>query len=113
MKSIPEYDLHLPGMYVDDALAKFDQIVSLHRRSGENMFAVITGYGSSGGTNRIKSAVLAKCKKYLSQNHIRGFLDGEHAGDIFSMEFLSFPNAAAIPLSYKRSCNPGVVIVSV
>jgi len=113
MKSIPEYDLHSPGMHADDALAQFERIVSAHRMSREKMFAVITGYGSTGGTNRIKSSILSKCRKYAAQNHIRGFLDGEKAGDMFSMEFLSFPDAAAIPLSYKRSCNPGVVIVSV
>jgi len=110
MKSIPEYDLHPKGARVEDALAIFDRIVS-RERGRHGMFAVVTGYGSSGGTAKIKKAVLAACRQYRSQNHIRGFLDGEKAGDMFSSEALSFPRYAEIPVAYKRSGNPGVVIV--
>ena len=111
--NVPEYDLHANGMRVDDALARLERIVSSARARGPKLFAVVTGYGSSGGTNRIKSAVLAACRRYLAQNHIRGFLDGEYAGDIFSTQFLSFPNAAAIPAAYHRSPNPGIVFICV
>ena len=52
MTDIPEYDLHADGMYVDDALAKLDRVVSAHRGRG-GLFAVISGYGSSGGTSKI------------------------------------------------------------
>lgn len=110
MKSIPEYDLHPKGAKVDDAVAMLDRIVS-RERGRHGMFAVVTGYGSSGGTAMIKSAVLAACRKYRRENHIRGFLDGEKAGDMFSAEALSFPRYAEIPAAYKRSGNPGVVIV--
>jgi hypothetical protein len=113
MNAIPEYDLHRNGMFVDDALARLEQIVSGARGGGPKLFAVITGYGSSGGTSKIKSAVLAKCRKYKAQNHIRGFLDGEKAGDMFSPEFLSFPDAAALPAIYHRTGNPGIVIIRV
>jgi len=110
VKSIPEYDLHPKGAKVDDAQAIFDRIVS-RERGRHGMFAVVTGYGSSGGTARIKKAVLSACWQYRSQNHIRGFLDGEKAGDMFSAESLAFPRYAEIPLAYKRSGNPGVVII--
>ena len=110
---MPEYDLHERGMKVDDALAKFERIVSFARSGGPRLFAVVTGYGSSGGTSRIKSAVLSACRVYRRQSHIRGFLDGEYAGDIFSEQFLSFPDAAAIPAHYHRSPNPGIVFVRV
>ena len=113
MNSIPEYDLHERGMRVDDALAKLERIVSSARGGGPRLFAVITGYGSSGGTNKIKSAVIAVCRKYRRLNHIRGYLDGEKAGDMFSAEFLSFPNAAEIPAIYHRTANPGIVIIRV
>lgn len=98
---------------MDDSLALFNRLVSQSRGGGERVFAVITGYGSSGGTSRIKSAVLAACRKFVRQNHIRGYLDGEYAGDIFSQQYLSFPDAALIPVSYKRSPNPGIVFVCV
>lgn len=110
MTSIPEYDLHASGMYVDDALAKLDRVISANRGRG-GLFAVITGYGSSGGTSKIKSAVLAACRKYLRERHIKGFLDGEKAGDMFSPEFLAFPNAAEIPSVYCRTANPGVILI--
>ena len=110
--SIPEYDIHAWGMTVDDALAKLERIVSASRGGGPAVFAVITGYGSSGGTAMIKSAVLSACRRYLRQRHITGFLDGEYAGDMFSPQYQSFPAAAYIPASYKRSPNPGLVFIS-
>ena len=79
---ITEYDLHPRGARVDDAVARLNRIVAAERNGGAGLFAVITGYGSSGGTAMIKNAVLAACMKYKRQNHIRGFLDGEYAGDI-------------------------------
>ena len=113
MRDVPEYDLHVRGMRVDDATSELDRLISRARNGGARVFAVVTGYGSSGGTSRIKSAVLAVCRKYLRENHIRGFLDGEHAGDIFSRQFLSFPDTGAIPVACKRSPNPGIVFIAV
>ena len=113
MREIPEYDLHVRGMRVDDATSELDRLISRARNGGARVFAVVTGYGSSGGTSRIKSAVLAACRKYRKQNHIRGFLDGEYAGDIFSKQFLSFPDCGLIPNDYKRCPNPGIVFIAV
>ena len=110
---IPEYDLHGHGMRVDGALAEFERLVSFARGGGPRLFAVVTGYGSSGGTSRIKEAVLAACRRYRRQNHIRGFLDGEFAGDMFSAQFLAFPDAAVLPAHYRRSPNPGLVFVRI
>lgn len=108
-----EYDLHPQGATVDDALALLSRIVSAARGGGPSLFALITGYGSSGGTSMIKSAVMAACRRYLRQRHIRGFLDGECAGDMFSPQYQAFPDAGRIPVSYKRSPNPGIVFVCV
>ena len=113
MRDLPEYDLHARGMRVDDATSELERLVARARNGNARVFAVVTGYGSSGGTSRIKSAVLAASRKYLKQNHIRGFLDGEHAGDIFSKQFLSLPDTGAIPVDYKRSPNPGIVFIAV
>ena len=111
--TFPEYDLHPSGARVDDALAQLNRIVSAARGGAVGVFAVITGYGSSGGTAMIKSAVLAACRRYKRQNHIRGFLDGEFAGDIFSAQYLSFPEPSRIPVFYKRFPNPGIVFICV
>ena len=108
-----EYDLHPHGMRVDEALARLERIVSAERGRGRGVFAVVTGYGSTGGTARIKDAVIAQCRRYARQNHIRGFLDGEYAGDIFSPQALAFPDLCALPLAAKRSPNPGVVFIAV
>ena len=113
MRTLPEYDLHGRGMLVDDATSELDRLISRARNGGARVFAVVTGYGSTGGTSRIKSAVLAACRKYQKQNHIRGFLDGEYAGDIFSKQFLSFPDCGLIPNDYKRCPNPGIVFIAV
>lgn len=111
--SILEYDIHSGGARVDEALAMLERIVSQARHCGPKLFAVITGYGSSGGTCRIFSSVIAKCRKYKSQRHIRGFLRGELAGDFFSKEYMDFPDAASIPVRYKQCPNPGIVFICV
>ena len=111
---IVEYDIHGRGMRTDEALALFARIVSSERAAGRGgVFAVVTGCGSTGGTSLIKSAVLSACRRYLKQNHIQDFLDGEFAGDFFSPQCMSFPAAAAIPVRYRRSPNPGIVFVCV
>ena len=112
-RGLIEYDLHPRGMNVDMALAQLERIVSAARASGPSLFAVITGYGSSGGTSLIKQNVLAACRRYRAQNHIRGFLDGEFAGDVFSAECLAFPDSSQIPPPYRRSPNPGIVFIAV
>ena len=109
--NIPEYDIHARGTTVDDALVQLDHIVSASRAGGSSVFAVVTGYGSSGGTAMIKTAVIAACRRYLRQRHIAGFLDGEYAGDIFSAQYQAFPAADRIPVAYKRSPNPGLVFI--
>ena len=105
-RGLTEYDLHPRGTNVDMALAQLERIVSNARASGPPLFAVITGYGSSGGTSLIKQSVLA-------QNHSRGVLDGEFAGDVFSAECLAFPDSSQIPPQYRRSPNPGIVFIAV
>lgn len=112
MKTIREYDLHPRGMHVDSALALLERIIS-QERGREGVFAVITGHGSSGGTALIKNAVLDACQTYKRLNHIRGYLDGFYAGDIFSPEALAFPDLHALPPHCKRSPNPGVVYIAV
>jgi len=112
-QEIEEFDLHPRGARVDDALARLDRIISYARGGGPSVFAVVTGYGSSGGTAMIKNAVIDACRRYRRQHHIRGYLDGEFAGDMFSAEFRAFPEASRIPVFYKRSPNPGIVFICV
>ena len=52
MKAVPEYDLHGRGMLVDDATSELDRLISRARNGGARVFAVVTGYGSTGGTSR-------------------------------------------------------------
>lgn len=112
-RGLIEYDLHSRGAKVDDALACLERIISEARASGPSLFAVITGYGSTGGTSLIKQSVLAACRRYKEQYHIKGYLDGELAADIFSIECLSFPKITSIPPAYRRSPNPGIVFICV
>lgn len=108
-----EYDLHRRGMRADDAVARLDAIVSSERARGEGVFGVVTGYGSTGGTSMIKTAVLEACRGYLRTNHIRGYLDGDKAGDLFCDEALRFPAMAELPLQARMCPNPGIVYIAV
>ena len=53
-----EYDLHPRGMRVDDALARLERIVSAERARGGGVFALVTGYGASGGTTARSAGLL-------------------------------------------------------
>ncbi len=108
-----EYDIHAPGMRADDATAALERIVSDERARGSGVFAVITGYGSRGGTSVIRDAVLRACSRYAALNHIRGYMPGDQAGDPFAPLHASFPDAWSIPARYKRSPNPGMVFICV
>lgn len=110
---IREYNLHGKGVRADDAVAKLDLIVSSERARGEGVFAVVTGYGSTGGTSIIKTAVLEACRDYLRTNHIRGYLDGDKAGDLFCDEALRFPAMGELPLQARMIPNPGVIYIAV
>ena len=114
-RGLVEYDLHPRGTNVDMALARLEQIVSAARASGPSLFAVITGYGSSGGTSLIKEGVLAACRRYRAQNHIRGFLDGEFAGEVLDVDgptggynlTLAFATARAAVVSVQSRLRDG------
>ena len=51
-------------MRVDYATSELDRLISRARAGGMRVFGVVTGYGSSGGTSRIKSAVLVDCPRF-------------------------------------------------
>lgn len=108
-----EYDLHKRGSNVSDALAKLDLAISAERGKGRGVFCVVTGYGSTGGTALIKDAVLDACRRYRELYHIRGYLDGELAADMFCPEALAFPDLGLLPSQAFRSPNPGVVYICV
>lgn len=113
MMELVEYDLHPRGARVDDALAQLERVISAERARAPSLFAVVTGYGSSGGTAKIKASVLSACRRYLQLRHIRGYLDGEFAGDMFSPQGMAFPDMARLPVSARRAPNPGVVYICV
>ena len=113
MRRIAEYDLHRRGMTTEDALSELERLVSRARTHSPCLMIVMTGYGSSGGTSLIKEAVLRRCATLMRLNHIRGYLDGEYAGDLFAPQARSFPCAAELPSFYRCCPNPGTVIIAV
>ena len=97
MKAVPEYDLHGRGMLIDDATSELDRLISRARNGGARVFAVVTGYGSTGGTSRIKSAVLAACRKYKSRTTSAGSWTANTPATSSRSSSFRSPTAASSP----------------
>ena len=103
-------DLHLKGASVSSALHDLEQTLILARKSKERVVCLIVGYGSSGGTHKIKSAILEELDKKQLKNNIREYIVGSDL-DLFNPKYLNMKFKELIPEDVKRKRNPGEIIV--
>ncbi len=102
-------DLH--GMNIDSALYNLDNHIKMAKKDKDRLLYVITGYGSSGKTHKIKNNVIDKLDEYKSTNYIKDYLLGNEI-DIFNTKYQSFPNKN-IPENIKNDRNLGAILVAV
>ncbi|MDE6661097.1 MAG: Smr/MutS family protein [Anaeroplasmataceae bacterium] len=100
-------DLHLKNETVDTACYNLMEHIKLARASKERVLCLIVGYGSTGGTHKIKTAVLERLNELKGKNQVKGFLEGNEV-EMFNPKYLSLKDHELIP---KRRYNKGEIIV--
>ncbi len=103
-------DLHLKKETVESALFNLNQGIQIMRKSKEHVGCFIVGYGSSGGSHKIKTAVLEELEKKYSSHQIKGYLIGSEV-DIFNVKYQQLKGKEWIPEEVKKRKNPGEIIV--
>lgn len=104
-------DIHKYGQTIPEALYELKEAISMGKHDKDHVVKVICGYGSSGGTHKIKTQVLA----YLEEKKGHGIKDyilGNELVD-YSVKFFSFKYLDRIPKEEKIHGNPGVIYIIV
>ncbi len=105
-------DIHSNKETVDTALYELKQSIILTRKQKEKVLCLIVGYGSTGKTHKIHTAVKNELAVMKEKKQIRDFIEGNEL-DIFSVVYQKFPYKDWIGEEEKRKKNPGVIYVIV
>lgn len=79
-------------------------------KNKEKIVEVITGYGSSGGTHKIKTAVEEYLLNLKEKHYIKDYIWGNEL-DLFNPKYLNFKYKDLIPNSEKIKLNKGSVYI--
>ena len=71
---------------------------------------VITGYGSTGGTSKIKNAVIVRLEELKTQKYIKDYICGNEL-DIFNAKYQNFKYRDLIPEDVKKIRNSGAIYI--
>ena len=105
-------DLHLKKESVQSAIYNLHEAIKLARRTKERVICLIVGYGSTGGTHKIKSSILIELDDMKSKNQIREYIIGSDI-DIFNINYQNFKNKNLLDKKLFTQKNPGQIIVIV
>lgn len=104
-------DIHKYNKSVDNAIYELKEAIALGKRDKDHLVKVITGYGSSGGTHKIKTKVLV----YLDENLGHGIKDYISGDDLLNHtdRFFKFKYLGVLPKEEKQYPNPGCIYIIV
>ncbi len=103
-------DLHLKNETTDTAIYHLEKTLELMRKSHEKVGCLIVGYGSTGGTHKIRNAVLDVLAEKEKKHQIRGFIIGSEI-DIFNVKYQNLKGKELIDNATKKRKNPGEIII--
>ena len=66
-------DLHLKNENVESAVVNLYSSIKLANKTKEKILCLVVGYGSTGGTHKIKTAVENELEELKKKNQIKGF----------------------------------------
>ena len=102
-------DIHYRMPTVANAIEHLELFLKEVKRS-EKIVEIITGYGSTGGSSKIKNAVIRRLEELKDINYIKDFICGNDL-DIFSNKYLNFKYRSLIPEEVKRIQNKGAIYI--
>ena len=102
-------DIHFGKPTVANAIDHLDIFLKEVKRS-EKIVEVITGYGSTGGTSKIKNAVIERLEELKTQKYIKDYICGNEL-DIFNLKYQNFKYRDLIPEYVKKIRNSGAIYI--
>ena len=102
-------DIHYGMPTVANALDHLDIFLKEVKRS-EKIVEVITGYGSKGGSCKIRNAVIKRLEEYKEKNYIKDFICGNEL-DIFNQKYQNFKYHSLLTDEIKRIQNKGAIYI--
>ena len=103
-------DIHSNNETVSVALYELKVSIDLTRHDKDKLLCLITGYGSSGKTHKIKTAIIEKLDELKAKKQIKGYLLGSEL-DIFNLNYHNFSHKDKIPKSDFNRPNPGIIYI--
>ena len=103
-------DLHLKGETVSSAISNLHSFIKLARKTKEKCLCLIVGYGSTGGTHKIKTGVLEELENLKENNQIKDFIIGNEV-DIFNPKYQTLKGKETIEKSLVGHMNAGQILV--
>ncbi len=105
-------DIHSNKETVKTALYDLEQSIKMAKREPDRLLALVVGYGSKGGSHKIRTAVIEKLNEYIESGFVKGYIEGNRL-DIFDSAYQSFRYKDKIPEAEKRKRNPGMLYIAV
>lgn len=102
-------DIHYGKPTVANAIDHFNIFLKESKKS-EKIIEVITGYGSTGGSSKIKNAIISLLDDYKQTKYIKDYICGNEL-DIFNIKYQNFKYKSLIPDVIKRLQNPGAIYI--
>jgi hypothetical protein len=103
-------DLHLKGETGTSAISNLYSSIKLAKKTKEKTLCLIVGQGSTGGTHKIKTAVLEELKTLKEKNQIKGYILGNEI-DIFNSNYQSLKGKELIDKTLHGRMNAGQIVV--
>ena len=102
-------DIHYKKPTVYNAIEHLKLFLKDSKKT-EKIVEVITGYGSSGGSSKIKNAVLDYLEEQKECNYIKDYICGSDL-DIFKPKYQNFKYKDLLTVEAKKRCNPGAIYI--
>ena len=102
-------DIHYGKPTVANALGHLELFLKDCKKS-EKIVEIITGYGSTGGSSKIKNAVLVRLEEYKEVGYIKDYICGNEL-DIFNHKYQNFKYRSLLTEDIKRIKNQGAIYI--
>lgn len=103
-------DLHLKNETVQTALYNLKETILLARNTKEHVVCLIVGYGSTGGTHKIKTAVLVQLEELKNKHQIKDYIEGNDL-DIFNPRYQMLKGKEWLDKEALQRKNKGEIFV--
>lgn len=104
-------DIHSDNENLNTLEYKIKMEISLSKKTKDKLLCFIVGYGSKGGSHRIKNNTIDILEGLKSKRQIKDYILGSDI-DIFNEKYQKFIGKDNVPNELKNKKNPGIIIVS-